>query len=143
MSETMDAEDVHDTMNALWTRLDGAVTDCGGLIDKHIGDAVMALFGAPVAQEDDPERAIRAGLAMQAELAAFREERQVDRSAEDSRRGLAMRIGINTGPVLLGEVGTTDEYTAMGDAVNLASRLEHAEWPGRIEYKGPSYCCSS
>jgi class 3 adenylate cyclase/tetratricopeptide (TPR) repeat protein len=130
MSETMDAEDVHDTMNALWTRLDGAITDHGGLIDKHIGDAVMALFGAPIAQEDDPERAIRAGLAMQAELAVFREERQAQ---------LAMRIGINTGPVLLGDVGTTDEYTAMGDAVNLASRLEHAAPVGGILISHDTY----
>jgi class 3 adenylate cyclase/predicted ATPase len=123
MSETMDAEDVRDTMNDLWTRLDGAILDHGGLIDKHIGDCVMALFGAPTAQEDDPERAIRAALAMQAGLAAFREER---------RAALAMRIGINTGPVFLGEVGTTAEYTAMGDPVNLASRLEHAAPVGGI-----------
>jgi class 3 adenylate cyclase/tetratricopeptide (TPR) repeat protein len=139
MSETMDAEDVHDTMNALWERLDGVIIDHGGLIDKHVGDEVMALFGAPTAHEDDPERAIRAALAMQAELAAFREERQAHRSAEGSRRGLAMRIGINTGPVLLGAVGTTDEYTAMGDAVNLASRLEGAAPVGGILVSHDTY----
>src|SRR5262245_54341892 len=105
MSETMDAEEVRDTMNALWARLDSAITSRDGTIDKHIGDAVMALFGAPAAREDDPERAVRAALAMQEALGAFRQERQV---------GLAMRIGINTGPVLLGQVGTTAEYTAMG-----------------------------
>ncbi len=123
MSETMDAEDVRDTMNDLWERLDGAIIAQGGMIDKHIGDCVMALFGAPTAHEDDPERAIRAALAMQEALAAFRQERQA---------ALAMRIGINTGPVLLGGVGTTDEYTAMGDAVNLASRLEHAAPVGGV-----------
>src|SRR5262245_29119331 len=58
MSERMDAEEVRDTMNALWVRLDSAITSHGGTIDKHIGDAVMALFGAPAAREDDPERAI-------------------------------------------------------------------------------------
>jgi class 3 adenylate cyclase/tetratricopeptide (TPR) repeat protein len=130
MSETMDAEDVSDTMNALWTRIDGAITAYGGTIDKHIGDAVMALFGAPAAREDDPERAIRAALAMQAELAAFREERQVN---------LAMRIGINTGPVLLGQVGTTFEYTAIGDTVNLADRLESAAPVGSVLISRDTY----
>lgn len=123
MAEPMDAEDVRAMLNDLWARLDGAITTHGGMIDKHIGDGVMALFGAPIASEDDPERAIRAALAMQAELAAFREAWQ---------SSLEMRIGINTGPVLLGEVGTTAEYTAIGDAVNLANRLEKAAPLGGI-----------
>ena len=130
MSEMMDAEDVSDTMNALWNRIDGAIIAHGGTIDKHIGDAVMALFGAPLAREDDPERAIRAALAMQAELAAFREDQQFS---------LAMRIGINTGPVLLGQIGTTYEYTAIGDTVNLASRLEHAAPVGGILISHDTY----
>jgi class 3 adenylate cyclase len=130
MSETMDAEDVSDMMNALWNQIDGAIIAHGGTIDKHIGDAVMALFGAPVARKDDPERAIRAALAMQAELAAFREAQQIS---------LAMRIGINTGPVLLGQVGTTYEYTAVGDTVNLVSRLEHAAPVGGILISHATY----
>jgi len=130
MSETMDAEEVTELMNALWVRLDGVINAYGGLIDKHIGDAVMALFGAPTAREDDPERTIRAALAMQERLAKFREAQQVD---------LAMRIGINTGPVLLGEVGTTAEYTAIGDTVNLASRLEHAAPVGSILISHDTY----
>ncbi len=124
MSETMDPEEVSDTMNMLWSRLDAAILNYGGAIDKHIGDAVMALFGTPVAREDDPERAIRAALAMQDELRAF--------AAESTHPPLKMRIGINTGLVLLGDVGTQAEYTAMGDAVNLASRLEHAAPVGGI-----------
>ncbi|MCA9977193.1 MAG: AAA family ATPase, partial [Anaerolineales bacterium] len=123
LSEKLDAEDVTTVMNALWTRLDGAITDNGGWIDKHIGDAVMALFGVPNAHEDDPEHAIRAALAMQSALADFRAEMNVP---------LAMRIGINTGPVFLDKVGTTAEYTAMGDAVNVASRMEHAAPVGGI-----------
>jgi class 3 adenylate cyclase/tetratricopeptide (TPR) repeat protein len=130
MSETMDPEEVSTTMNALWSRLDTAIIHYGGHIDKHIGDAVMALFGAPTAQEDDPERAIRAALAMQSELASFRAEQNL---------ALAMRIGINTGLVLLGAVGTTGEYTAMGDAVNLASRLEHAAPVGGILISHDTY----
>lgn len=119
MSERLDAEEVRDRMNALWARLDACVTSRGGRIDKHIGDAVMALFGADAGREDDPERAVRAALAMQEELGAF--------SAD-----LKMRIGLNTGPVLLGGVGSNSEFTAMGDAVNLASRLEHAAPVGGI-----------
>lgn len=130
MSETMDAEDVTEIMNDLWERLDRAITEHGGFIDKHIGDAVMALWGAETAHENDPEQAIRAALAMQTELAAFRDDRQVD---------LAMRIGINTGPVLLGQVGTTGEYTAIGDTVNTASRLEHAAPVGGILISHDTY----
>jgi class 3 adenylate cyclase len=123
MSEAMDAEDVTEMMNALWERLDETIIEYGGFIDKHIGDAVMTMWGAVTAHEDDPEQAIRAALAMQVELAAFRKERRID---------LAMRIGVNTGAVLLGEVGTTGEYTAMGDTVNVASRLEHAAPLGSV-----------
>jgi class 3 adenylate cyclase/tetratricopeptide (TPR) repeat protein len=132
MSETMDPEEVSATMNALWTRLDAAITLHGGTIDKHIGDAVMALFGAPTAREDDPERAIRAALAMQTELREFN-------SVARLHVALRMRIGINTGMVLLGAVGSTAEYTAMGDTVNLASRLEHAAPIGGILISHDTY----
>ncbi len=132
MSETMDHEEISATMNALWARLDAAITGHGGMIDKHIGDAVMALFGAPTAHEDDPERAIRAALAMQDELRAFNDVTRLVVA-------LRMRIGINTGMALLGAVGTTAEYTAMGDAVNLASRLEHAAPVGGILISHDTY----
>jgi class 3 adenylate cyclase len=130
MSETLDAEEVTEIMNALWERLDAAITAHVGVIDKHIGDCVMALWGAEAVREDDPECAIRAALEMQAALAAFREERGVR---------LAMRIGLNTGLVLLGEVGSTHEFTAMGDTVNLASRLEHAAPVGDILISHDTY----
>ncbi|MBN1954491.1 MAG: tetratricopeptide repeat protein [Anaerolineae bacterium] len=110
MAEHMDPEEVHGIVSALWQQMDKVIVDHGGAVDKHIGDAVMALFGAPIAHEDDPERAIRAALAMQAEMAQSGK--------------LQMRIGIHTGPVLLGAVGTTAEYTALGDTVNLVSRLQ-------------------
>ena len=125
MSEKMDAEDVAEIMNALWGRLDGVIRDHGGYIDKHIGDAVMALWGAETAREDDPEQAIRAALAMQ--------------SVIQETASLQIRIGVNTGPVLLGEVGTTDEYTAIGDAVNVASRLEGAAPLGRVLISHDTY----
>ena len=123
MAEGMDAEDVAAVMNELWLAVDRSIAEYGGHIDKHIGDAVMALWGADTAREDDPERAIRAALAMQAAVASF----QMTRDAP-----LAMRIGINTGPVVVGMVGTTGEFTALGDAVNLASRLERAAPVGGI-----------
>jgi len=117
LSETMDAEEVGEMMNDLWQRLDQTIVEHGGWIDKHMGDGVMALWGTEAAREDDPERCVRAALAIQEQVRSF--------SAEQ-RRGILLQahIGINTGRVLLGEIGTTGEYTAMGDAVNLASRLE-------------------
>ncbi|MGB7926119.1 MAG: protein kinase, partial [Pyrinomonadaceae bacterium] len=71
ISETLDAEEVNDHMNALWKLIDTAILDQGGMIDKHMGDTVMALWGTRAAHEDDPERAIRAALAMQAEAGEF------------------------------------------------------------------------
>ena len=74
LSETMDAEEVTELINALWAQLDGRIAAYGGRIDKHIGDALMALWGVDSAREDDPERAVRAALAMQEEVNAFNED---------------------------------------------------------------------
>ncbi|MCZ7670996.1 MAG: adenylate/guanylate cyclase domain-containing protein [Chloroflexi bacterium] len=102
-------------INLLWQRLDGAIAAQGGMIDKHMGDGVMCLFGVPVASEDDPERAIRAGLAMRQALAQFIAEMKAEFAftTPDGAPGntsllaaldtLHLRIGINTGPVLVGE----------------------------------------
>ncbi len=118
MSEKLDAEEVTGLINELWNRLDKTIIGHGGIIDKHIGDNVMALWGTAAARENDPERAVRAALSMQKEIEKLYEERKTGSA------GLRLRIGINTGPVLLGKMGTTGEYTAMGDTVNTASRLE-------------------
>jgi len=130
LSETMDPEVVAEVINDLWALVDRAILDHGGHIDKHIGDAVMALWGAEAAREDDPEMALRAALAMQAAVESFCATHNVP---------LALRTGVNTGPVLLGAVGTTGEYTAMGDAVNLASRLEYAAPVGGILISHETY----
>lgn len=130
MSESMDAELVTDLMNTLWERLDHVVTEHGGRVDKHIGDAVMAVWGLASAEEDDPERAVRAGLAMQDDLAHWR---------ASSGYELAMRVGVNTGPVMASTVGSTREFTVMGDAVNVASRLEHAAPPGGVLISHDTY----
>jgi predicted ATPase/class 3 adenylate cyclase len=116
-SEGVDAEEVHTVVNVLWQQLDAVIITHGGAIDKHIGNGVMALWGVQSTREDDPERAIKAALALRATLNSFREK---------CRMPLAVRIGLNTGPVLLGEVGSTREFTAMGDTVNLAARMEQA-----------------
>ena len=128
MAEMLDAEEVSGVIDDLWSRLDKAILDHGGRIDKHIGDAVMALFGAPTAQEDDPERAVRAALELQAQLHKWKDGFQstVSERAKAAAQSIEMRVGINTGPVLLGKVGTTREYTAIGDSVNLANRIQTA-----------------
>jgi class 3 adenylate cyclase/tetratricopeptide (TPR) repeat protein len=130
LSETMDAEVVAEVMNDLWAGVDQVILDHGGRIDKHIGDAVMAVWGAEAAREDDPERAVRAALAMQAAIDAF---------CASHHAPLAMRVGVNTGAVLLGQVGTMGEFTALGDAVNLASRLEQAAPVGGVLISHDTY----
>ena len=123
MSEKLDPEVVQEIMDRAFERLTAVITGFGGTIDKYIGDAIMALFGAPVALGDDPERAVRAGLGMQRVMVEYSEELKRARGFP-----LAMRVGVNTGKVIWGRVGGAGEktFTVMGDAVNLASRLEHA-----------------
>ena len=90
-----------------------------------MGDNVMAMFGAPVAHEDDPERALRAAIGMQAAMGELNQRLLADFGVE-----LALRVGVNTGDVLAGRVG--DAYTVIGDAVNVASRLQTSASPGTI-----------
>lgn len=110
-SEMHDAEEVTDQINNLWQTLDPILIEHGGWIDKHIGDAVMAIWGATISREDDAQRAVEAALAI--------------RSALQSSK-LKMRIGIHSGLAIISEVGSHQERTAMGDTVNLASRLQNA-----------------
>jgi predicted ATPase/class 3 adenylate cyclase len=130
-----------EVINLLWRRLGEIITLHGGIIDKYIGDVVMGLFGVPFARENDPERAIQCALALEAGLSDFVEDvRQWSQSRLDPHlqtrpalEDLALRIGINTGPVSLGEVGTDAELTVYGDAVNVASHIEKFS-PGRGIY---------
>jgi len=140
MAEAMDHEIVSTVINSLWSRVDKAIQDYGGRIDKHIGDAVMALFGTPTAREDDPERAIRAALQIQTEIQIWKQEFNASTSNQHSQsQDIQLRIGINTGPALLGTVGTIGEYTAIGNTVNLASRLEQAAPKGGILISHDTY----
>ena len=116
-SESLDIEDVGAYLAPFHRIATEQVERFGGVIAKFIGDGVMVLFGAPVAHEDDPERAVRAALQIQHQLQALREERP--------QLVLHVRIGITTGQVLLrfGDDGGVD---GVGDAVNTAARLESA-----------------
>ncbi len=129
MCESMDPEDVFTLMNEVFTGLGKAISDQGGHIDKYIGDNVMALFGAPIAHEDDPSRACMAALNMQRFLQDFAIKLQKKTGVL-----LKMRIGINCGLVLAGSIGSEvkREYSVLGDNVNLASRLESNAPPGGI-----------
>jgi class 3 adenylate cyclase/tetratricopeptide (TPR) repeat protein len=126
VAERMDPETVKSLVDRALQRLGQEVGRYGGRVDKYIGDNVMAVFGAPVAHEDDPERAVRAGLAMQA---AMEEVNSWMTDAADV--SFSLRVGINSGEVLAGQVGSGD-YTVMGDPVNVASRLQAAARPGSV-----------
>jgi class 3 adenylate cyclase len=129
MSEKLDPEEVRSMINACFERLGVVIDRYEGHIDKFIGDEIMALFGAPIAHENDPERALRAALDMMATLAEFNAE-HVARIPKP----LALHFGINTGLVIAGGIGTSQrqDYSVMGDTVNLASRLEGLSEAGEI-----------
>src|ERR1700730_14166132 len=113
-SEQLDPEDVRAFLSPYYARLRTELERFGGTVEKFIGDAVMALFGAPVAHEDDPERAVRAALAIR------------DWAREESN--IQVRIGVNTGEALisLGARPTAGEGMAAGDVVNTAARMQGA-----------------
>ena len=129
LSERLDPEDVRELSAAVLARLAEAVALYGGTIDKFMGDAIMALFGAPLAHEDDPVRAVRAALAMHQAVAVLH---QLDRDGNPLE--LRLRIGINSGQVIAGvrDVGGHREYSVFGDVVNTAARLQTAAEPGGI-----------
>lgn len=120
LSEGMPAQDLARMMNEFFTAMAAVVREQRGTLDKYLGDAVMAFWGAPVADLRHANHAVAAGLAMQARLASLNETLPL--------RGwprLAIGIGINTGDMTVGDMGSSDRraYTVLGDAVNLAARL--------------------
>jgi len=115
LSENSDPEAVARTVDAAFRRMAEVVESHGGTVDKYLGDALMAVFGVPVAHDDDAERAVAAALAMR-ELGG----------------DLAFSIGINSGEVMATAVGRDGDVTVIGDAVNVAARLEKAAAGGEV-----------
>ena len=121
MSEKMAAAEVVSLLNRYFTALGQCITAHHGIINKYIGDAIMAIFGAPVASQNSAEDAFAAALDMRKALEKVNKE-----FAEDGLPQLRFGIGIHTGPVFAGTIGAENrmEYTVIGDTVNTASRLE-------------------
>jgi predicted ATPase/class 3 adenylate cyclase len=119
-AEDMDPEDVRARLAPYYARLRGELERFGGTVEKFIGDAVVALFGAPVAHEDDPERAVRAAFAVCRAID--------DLNAEDDWLDLKVRVGVNTGEalVVIGARASEGEGIAAGDVMNTAARLQSA-----------------
>lgn len=132
LSEKLDPEEVRNLMNACFDRLVPAILKYEGKIDKFIGDAVMALFGAPLSHENHAERALRAALEMREVLQSFNVAHHTT---------LDIHIGINSGLVVAGGIGARgqQQYSVMGDAVNLAARLEDASERGEILVGASTY----
>ncbi len=134
LSEKLDPEEVRDITNAYFARWTGVIEKHGGVVEKFIGDAVMAVFGMAAAHENDPENAIFAALEMKASLAELNRELAAnDSPAEGASIQLRVRTGIHTGLAVIGrfdERGNRD-FVVVGDTVNLASRLQtHAPADG-------------
>lgn len=134
ISESRDPEHIKNLVDSWFARLAADVTNHGGRVDKTIGDALMALFGAPVAHEDDAERAVRCALAMQ---------RTATELAANADAPLHIRVGVNTGEVLVGGMRAGGDFTAMGDAVNVASRLQTSAEPGMVVVGASTYAASN
>jgi class 3 adenylate cyclase/tetratricopeptide (TPR) repeat protein len=122
LSQTLDPEEVTDVANLCFEHLDSVIMKHGGTVDHHEGDLVMALFGAPKAHEDDPERAVKASLDMMKVVPTINRELTTKLNKPTN---LGIHIGVNVGEVVLAQVGSEHkkEYTVMGDMVNIASRL--------------------
>jgi class 3 adenylate cyclase len=124
-SERSTPEEIVVMLNQYYEHATTAILHEGGTVVQFVGDALMALFNAPARQDDHPVRAARAALAMQA---------AVEATAAASPGWPRFRVGINTGPALVGNIGSTAfrSFNAMGDAVNVAARLESAAQPGQV-----------
>jgi class 3 adenylate cyclase/tetratricopeptide (TPR) repeat protein len=126
LGERVDPETLRWAMQRWFQRMSEAIERHGGTVENYIGDAVMAVFGIPVAHEDDALRAVRAAAEMREEVAVLRDELRRERGVE-----LAVRIGVNTGEAVTG-VGAAGGFFTAGDIVNVGARLEQSARPGDI-----------
>src|SRR5258708_6234411 len=129
LAEKLGPEELHESMRTVWDLIAADIRANDGIIEKYIGDAVVAAFGAVGEVElDHPEQAQRAALAILAAL-----ERANERIVQRTERRLALRVGVNTGIAVTGAIGDKEsEFGVLGDAVNVAARLEQAAEPGEI-----------
>jgi class 3 adenylate cyclase/tetratricopeptide (TPR) repeat protein len=129
LSERLGPDTMYDVMDQVYEILMRQVHDFGGTVNEMTGDGIMALFGAPVALEEAPQRAIRASLSIHQEMASLTDRL---RKTKDDLPPIQMRIGIHTGPVVVGSLGDDlrVEFKAVGDTVVLAARLEQIAQPG-------------
>jgi adenylate cyclase len=129
LSETMNPDEMARLLTEYFTEMVECVFQHGGTLDKFIGDAVMAQWGAPLGEPDDPDRALQAAIAMMQALAQLNNQWRAE-----GRPELQMGIGINTGEAFAGNIGSERrlEYTVIGDTVNTASRLCGAAKGGEI-----------
>jgi adenylate cyclase len=137
MSERMSPEAVVMLLNEFYTLMIETVFKYDGTLDKFLGDAVMAVFGAPIAPHPDhTARALRTALEMQVRLTEWNDARRAD-----GREVVAAGIGVTVGQVVAGTVGTEDrmEYTVIGDSVNLAARLESMAKGGQVLISEAAY----
>ncbi|RIK47349.1 MAG: hypothetical protein DCC58_00105 [Chloroflexi bacterium] len=136
LAEQLGPEDWADVMQEAFERLIEPVERYDGSIGRLMGDAILAFFGAPNAHEDDPQRAIMAGLAILDAIQPLR-----DRVLRTWGLDFNVRIGINTGVLVVGDFGSRDwfEYTAMGDAINLAAKIQQAGQGGRVHVATATY----
>ncbi|MGD9740313.1 MAG: adenylate/guanylate cyclase domain-containing protein [Bauldia sp.] len=130
LAEQLDPEDWVEILNGALERLTIPIYRYEGIVNKLVGDAIVAFFGVPNAHEDDPVRAVRAALDMMAALQPYRDEVR-----QKYKLDFNVRVGINTGPVVVADVGSplATDHTAMGDAVNVAARMEQTAAPGTIQ----------
>jgi class 3 adenylate cyclase len=129
LGERLGADEVKALVGEFVTRMSRAVEDFGGSLQAYMGDGIAGVFGAPVAHEDDPERAARAALRILGVAATYAEEVQ----AAWGISGFSVRVGLNTGPVAVGLVGEdTEHLVALGDTMNVAARLQSTTDPGTI-----------
>lgn len=136
MSEKLDPEELSVVLNDCFSGLVSVILQYEGTIDKFIGDGIMAIFGAPLAHENDPERAVRCALDMVAEICRYNK-----RQEGEQHGALGLHIGLHSGMVIAGNVGNDlrMDYSVIGDTVNLASRLVEMAPGGEIYMSSETY----